>query len=58
MLPVILSAQLNGGQSQPRNELMYQCRSLLTTTRSKWVCPHLDSALGQRNGGDLSLNGR
>ena len=24
-VPVVLSVQLNGGQSQPTNELMYQC---------------------------------
>ena len=35
MLPVLLSAQLNGGHSQLRNELMYQCRNLLRTTTSK-----------------------
>ena len=39
MLPVILSAQLNGGQNQPRNELMYQYRILLRTTTSK--CVHI-----------------
>ena len=49
MLPAILSAQLNGGQSQPSNKVMYQCRNLLRPTTSKWVvlicsinlCPHI-----------------
>ena len=65
MLPVVLSTQLNGSQSQPRNELMYQCQSLLRITTSKWVvsicsislCSHKEFALGQRNGGSLSLHG-
>ena len=65
MLPVILSAQLNDGQSQPRNELMYQCQNLLRTITSKWVmlifsislCPHIEFALSQRNGCGLSLHG-
>ena len=34
MLPVILSVQLIGGQSQPRNKLIYQCQNLLRTTTS------------------------
>ena len=37
MLPAILSAQLNGGESQPKNQLMYQSRNLLRITTSKWV---------------------
>ena len=40
-LPVILSAQLNSGQSQPGNELMYQCQNLLRATTSKWVVLNL-----------------
>ena len=55
-----------GGQNQPRNELMYQCRNLLRTTTSTWVmlfcstslCPRIEFALGQRNGGGLSLHWR
>ena len=64
MLPAILSEQLNGGQSQPRNELMYQRRNLLRTTTSKWVvlicwinlCSHREFALGQRNDGDIEIS--
>ena len=37
MLPVILSARLNSGQSQLRNELMCRCRNLSRTATSKWV---------------------
>ena len=66
MLPVILTAQLNGGQSQPRNELMYQYQNLLRTVTGKCVgliylinfCPHVQFALSQRNGGGVSLHGR
>ena len=65
VLPVILSALLNGGQSQPRNELMYQCLNLLRTTTRKWVamicsinlCQHIGFSLGQRNRGGRSLHG-
>ena len=65
MLPVTLSAQLNGGKIQPRNVLVYQCRTLLRTTTNKWVvlicsidlCSHTEFALGQRNGGGFSLHG-
>ena len=49
MLPLIVSAQLIGGQSQSRNEMMYQCQNLLRTTANKWVvlicsinlCPYI-----------------
>ena len=42
---------------------MYQCRNFVRTTTSKWVvlicsinlCPDIEFALGQRNGGGLSL---
>ena len=66
MLPVILSAQLNSvDHCQPRNELMYQCQILLRTKTIKSVvlicsinlCPQIEFALGQRNGGGLLLHG-
>ena len=64
MLPAILSEQLNGGQRQSRNELIYQRRNLLTTTTSKWVvlicwinlCSNREFALGQRNDGGIEIS--
>ena len=48
MLPVILSAQLNGDQNQWRNKLMYQCWDQFVSTNrvcirsKKWWCPFFE----------------